>query len=227
MRKVKILLLIVPVVIFMSCAGKKDKSDNEGKPQVEIPAGNPQGTGQGIINTEKKPGFSNKFERGKKKRESIRDKFDQFGNLIERTENDYDQYGNVSHKNRYTYRYDDRQRLVEQWFYQYTPDDRPVYSNVNYIKYNDRDLKIENVFIGYDQNGNEINYAKNVYKHDALDNVIEDVTYNKDGMATYRINYTWKNKILMGETFVYYDEDGNVKETKSLQYNEQGKVIKK
>lgn len=227
MKMIKFLLLIIPVLFLLNCSGNEEYKTKANESEVVVPSG--QGTGanvqQNVMKTETKPGFSNKFDRGQKKRESIVDKFDQNGNLIERTENDYDNQGNISRKNRYTYRYDERQRRVEQWFYHFTPDERPVMSNVNYIKYNDKDWKTENLFIGYDENGNEISWAKNVYKHNAEGKVIEDVTTNKQGFPTYKINYNWVGADLVSESFIYYDGAGGVTDKKTLKYNESGTVI--
>ncbi|MBE0639881.1 MAG: hypothetical protein IH598_15295 [Bacteroidales bacterium] len=224
---IKFLLLLVPVLLLANCTGNKDKQGENGESQVIVPPSktNSSGVQQNVMKTDAKPGFANKFDRGKAKRESIVDKFDQNGNLIERTENDYDNQGNISRKNRYTYRYDERQRRVEQRFYQFTPDERPVMSNVNYIKYNDKDWKIENLFIGYDENGNETSWAKNVYKHNAEGKVIEDVTSNKQGFPTYKINYNWVGDDLVSESFIYYDGAGGVTDKKTLKYNEAGTVI--
>jgi hypothetical protein len=227
MKVLKILLLVMPLTLLVYCSGNKDKSGNSDQPQVQVQQQKETdgSTPQDAMRKEGQPGFDNKFDRGKKKRESIVDKFDQFGNMIERTENDYDNYGNVKHKNRYTYKYDQLQRRVEQRFYQYTPDDRPMMSNVNFLKYNNRDLQTENIFIGYDANGAEVNWAKNEYKHNADGQVIQDITYNKQGFPVFEANYNWENGLLKSENFVYYDGKGGVVEKKTLKYNETGTVI--
>ncbi len=227
MKVIRILLLIMPLILLVYCSGNKDKTGNSDQPQVQVQQkpGDGESAQQDAMRKEGQPGFDNKFDRGKKKRESIVDKFDQFGNLIERTENDYDNYGNVSRKNRYVYKYDERQRRTEQHFYQYAPDDKPLMSNINFLKYNDRDLQTENIFISYDANGAEVNWAKNEYKHNADGQVKQDITYNKQGFPIFEANYNWVNGLLLGEHFVYYDGKGNVIEKKTLKYNEAGGII--
>lgn len=220
--------LMVFILIFITaCAGNEKKSEKDSQPEASVEPGQPKGEqpAQNTMRTDSRPGYDNKFDRGQKKRESIVDKYDNFGNLVERTENDYDKQGNIRFKNRYTYRYDERQRRVEQWFYQNTPDDRPVFSNVNHMKYDEKDQKTENIFIGYDAAGNETNWAKNVYKYNNEGRVTEDVTYNKEGFPLFKVNYNFEKGLLVSENFVYYDGKGNITEKKTLKYDEYGTVI--
>ena len=228
MNKNLIYIILVGLLLVAGCKSKNQTSESSNESQVILSEQKPGNTQQktGKIKTDSKPGFSNKYDRGQKKRESIVDKFDPFGNLIERTENDYDKNGFVKFKKRYTYRYDEKQRRIEQWFYQYTPDDRPVFSHVNYIKYDNMDNKIENIFIGYDGQGNESNWAKNLYKNNADGKVTEDVTYNKQGFPVYKINYNYENGMLISENSVNYDGKGGIINKQTLFYDEYGTVIK-
>lgn len=214
-------------LLITACAGTENKPEKDTQPEVKVTQEQPKSEqpAKKTMRTDAKPGDDKKFDRGQKKRESIVDKFDNFGNLVERTENDYDKQGNIRFKNRYTYRYDEKQRRVEQWFYQNTPDDKPVFSNVNHMKYDDKDQKTENIFIGYDAIGNETNWAKNVYKHNGEGRVTEDVTYNKEGFPLFKVNYNFEKGLLVSESFVYYDGKGNVTEKKTLKYDKYGTVI--
>ncbi len=227
MRWISLLIIVLTVFLLANCSGNREDKSASAESQVQSPeqTANQQSAKQNPVMASETPGFSNKFERGKKRRESIVDKFDDQGNLIERTENVYDQNGNVQRKHRYTYRYDDRGQRVEQWFYQSTPDDRPIQSSVNHTKYNNKGWKTENIYIGYDAQGNEINWAKNVYKHNSAGQVTEDVTSNKSGFPVFKVNYNYEDGVLVSENFVYYDGKGGVTEKKTLKYDPYGTVI--
>lgn len=227
MRLISFLLILLPVLLLTNCTGNKEKAESPSEAQVKVPppAKHQDNIKQNPMVTNEAPGYATKFDRGKKRRESIVDKYDDLGNLVERTENVYDQMGNVKRKHRYTYKYNNLGHRIEQWFYQYHPDDSPMASSVNYTTYNDKGWKTENVFISYDANGNEVNWAKNVYKHNAAGLVTQDVTSSKRGIPVFMVNYIYEDGVLVGEKFVYYDDDGGVTEKKTLKYDQSGNII--
>jgi hypothetical protein len=227
MRLISFLLILLPVVLLTNCTGNKKKAESPTESQVKVPPPSKQQDNikQNPMVTNEAPGYATKFDRGKKRRESIVDKFDDQGNLIERTENIYDQMGNIKRKHRYTYKYNELGHRVEQWFYQYHPDGSPMSSSVNYTTYNNKGWKTENTFIGYDAGGNEVNWAKNVYEHNAEGQVTQDVTSNKAGFPVFKVNYYYEDGELSNESFVYYDGKGNVTDKKSLKYDKSGRII--
>jgi|GEM_PF-268414 len=230
MKIFRTLILTTITVFFVSCgcnrnenSGKNEQSEvKKPKPTVvtkDSEEANPK------MKTDGKPGFTNKFERGDKRRESIEDKYDDYGNMIERTDKNFDKYGNVSKKNRYTYKYDSNGQRIEQWYYSTTPDDQPIMSNVNYIKYNDKGQKIENIFISYDANGNEITWAKNIFKNDNDDHIIQDESFNKKGIIQGKVVYNYEKGLIVSEYFFDYDANGNPINKKTMTYDEFGKVL--
>ncbi len=230
MKTVKLITLALISLIIVSCGNNKKPDKNE--PQVKVPPAtskNSTAKKQPAINpnmnADGKPGYATKFERGKKRRESIKDTYDDMGNLVERRDKMFDKFGNIRKKNRYTYKYDDAGRRIEQWYYATTAADEPIMSNVNYIEYNDRGQKIQNIFISYDANGNEVNWAKNLYKYNKNGRVTEDLTVNKEGIPRAKTIYNYEKNMLVSENFVTYDEKGNPTSKKTLKYNEFGKVI--
>ncbi len=231
MRFNTLLILILMAIIVGGCAedGSKD-TDKQQKPLVKPPAKtntkkpvaqapNPN------LGKKAKSGFSTKFERGQKRRETIQDKFDDNGNMIERTDKMFNEYGEVMKKNRYTYKYDDAGRRIEQWYYAVTDNDEPIMSYVNYLKYNQKGWKIENIYISYDEDGNEIRWAKNDFKFNNDGRIIEDITSNKDGLKQLKVNYNIVDDQLVSENFTDYDENGKPLTKKTLSYNEFGTVI--
>lgn len=230
MKIIKLFAVLLIGIFIAGCAGNNEQESGEEEPQVKVPPASSKNKSvsqqaQPSLKTEAKPGFATKYERGQKRRESIEDTYDNQGNLIERRDKMFDKFGNVKKKNRYTYKYDDAGRRIEQWYYAYTAGDEPIMSSVNYIKYNDKGWKVENVFISYDAQGNEVRWAKNVYKHNADGRVIEDKTLNKEGIPISATIYHIENGMLVSEDFIDYDEKGNPIGQKTLKYNEYGKVI--
>ena len=220
-------LMLILLMVTAACggSGQKPKKDTPSELRQPIEQPKKEKPAKRTPRKDANPVNDNTLDRGKQKKESIVDKFDNFGNLIERTENDYDKQGNIRFRNRYTYRYDEKQRRVEQWFYQSTPDEKPVFSNVNHMKYDDKDRKTENIFIGYDSTGNEINWVKNVFMHNDDGRVTEDVTFNKEGFPIFKVSYKYDEGLLKSESFVYYDGQGGVTEKKTLKYDEFGTII--
>jgi hypothetical protein len=230
MKLFKVLIMLMIAVVFVGCGCNRNKNQ-ETNQQSEVkkptPSANPANAGAANpkMKTDAKPGFTNKFERGDKRRESIVDKFDDRGNLIERTDSNFDKNGNVSKKNRYTYKYDQNDLRIEQWYYATTPSDEPIMSNVNYIKYNNKGQKIENIFISYDANGNEITWAKNLFKNDSENHIIEDENYGKNGIIKSKVVYNYEKGMLVSEFFFDYDANGKPTNKKTMTYNETGKVL--
>jgi hydroxymethylpyrimidine pyrophosphatase-like HAD family hydrolase len=172
-----------------------------------------------------KPGFTTKFERGAKRRETIRDKFDDNGNMIERTDKMFNKYGEVMKKNRYTYKYDDAGRRIEQWYYATEDNGAPIMSNVNYLKYNEKGWKIENLFISYGAEGEELRWVRNEFSYNNDGRIIEDVTFDKEGIRQFKVNYNIVDGFLVSENFTYYDENGEPITKKTISYDEVGTVI--
>ena len=214
-------------LVECSCSGEKKKEKEE--PQVKIPEKTTATANQPVsgpkMKDDAKPGFQNMYERGNKRRESIKDKFDDKGNLIERTDEMYDKEGNVKKKNRYTYKYNDAGNRIEQCYYANDPNDAPLFSQVNYLTYNNKGLQIENLFLSYDAQGNETRWAKNIYFYNSEGRVLEDKLLNKDGFIKSRILYTYQNGLLVQEIFLDFDEKGNQLNKKTIKYNEKGTVI--
>jgi hypothetical protein len=225
-------LLVLFIVSFLvwGCAGEgSGDSAKQQKPLVKTP---PKTTAHKAVprkadpnlGKKAKPGFTNKFERGQKRRETIRDKFDDHGNLIERTDKMFDEFGEVKKKNRYTYKYDDAGRRTEQWYIATTKNDDPIMSNVNYLKYNEKGWKVENIFISYGADGVETRWVKNEFKHNNDGRIIEDVTINKDGIRQLTVIYNIVNGELVSENFIKYDEKGEPLTKQTLTYDEFGTV---
>lgn len=231
MRFNTLLIFVLTAIFIGSCAGDNSKdSDKEKKPLVKIPPkteNTKPAAPQADPNLDKKakPGFATKFERGAKRRETIQDKFDDNGNMIERTDKMFDKFGEVMKKNRYTYKYDDAGRRIEQWYYATTDNDEPIMSNVNYLKYNEKGWKIENTFISYDADGNEIRWARNEFSYNNDGRIIQDITFNKEGLKQLKVNYNIVDGMLVSENFTDYDENGEPITKKTISYNETGKVI--
>ncbi len=227
LRLIFIALLSV-MLVQCSCSGEK-KNQEKDKPQVKIPEKTASTTSQPVqgpkMEDDAKPGFQNMYERGNKRRESIKDKFDDNGNLIERTDEMYDKDGNIRKKNRYTYKYNDAGNRIEQWYYASDPNDAPLFSQVNYLKYNNKGLQTENVFISYDEKGNETRWAKNIYTYNSDGRVLEDKLIEKNDVVKSRILYTYKNGMLVQEVFLDFDNAGKQLNKKTIKYNEKGTVI--
>jgi hypothetical protein len=230
MKIYKALIMLMITAVFVSCGcNRNNNPEKNEQSEVKKPVLSGNNSGSAASNpkmkTDATPGFSNKFERGAKQRESIVDKFDDNGNLIERTDSNFDKNGNISKKNRYTYKYNDRGLRIEQCYYATTADDMPIMSNVNYIKYNEKGQKIENIFISYDQDGNEITWAKNLFKNDNDNHLIQDEGYNKQGIIMNKVVYNYENGMLVSEYFFDFDANGKPINKKTMTYNEFGKVL--
>jgi hypothetical protein len=227
--KIIAVLLIASMVI--GCSGESDKKKEEQKkPMIKLPEKPKAKTAPATMSApdlgkKAKPGFKTKFERGQKRRETIKDKFDDSGNLIERTDKMFNKFGEVVKKNRYTYKYDDAGRRIEQWYYATTDNGEPIMSNVNYIKYNDKGWKIENIFISYDAEGKETRWVKNEFKHNSDGRIIEDITYDKQGHKQLKVNYNIVNDMLVSENFTKYDENGEPVTKTTISYDKTGTVI--
>lgn len=231
MKKIRLLTIAVLTLLIAGCAGE-DKKTNSDEPQVKIPAQTSDTKSQTKnpniqpkLDQDAKPGYASKIERGQKRRESIEDSYDAQGNLIERRDKMFDKFGNIKKKNRYTYKYDDAGRRIEQWYYASTANDEPIMSSVNYITYNDKGWKVENIFISYDAYGNEVRWAKNELQHNSQGRVTEDLTLNKQGIPVSKTIYNYEDGMLVSENFINYDEHGNPTGKQTLKYNEYGKVI--
>ncbi|MFP4471004.1 MAG: hypothetical protein ACLFPE_09980 [Bacteroidales bacterium] len=229
MKKFRLLAFVLITGLLAGCAGESENSAKE-EPQVKVPqttstTTKKPATPQPQLDRDAKPGYASKLERGQKRRESIEDTYDAQGNLIERRDKMFDKYGNVSKKNRYTYKYDDAGRRIEQWYFANTANDEPIMSSVNYITYDDKGRKVENIFISYDAYDNEVRWAKNEYKHNSQGRVTEDITLNKQGIPLSKTIYNYEDGMLVSENFVKYDEQGNPTGKQTLKYNEYGKVI--
>jgi len=220
--------LLSTALVECSCSGEK-KNQEKDKPEIKVPektVATPGAPVQGPkMEDDAKPGFQNMYERGNKRRESIKDKFDDNGNLIERTDEMYDKDGNVKKKNRYTYKYNDAGNRTEQWYYASDPNDAPLFSQVNYLTYNKKGLQTENVFISYGPNGDETRWAKNIYTYNSDGRVLEDKLINKDGTIKSRILYTYQNGNLVQEIFLDFDDSGKQLNKKTIKYNDKGTVI--
>ena len=232
MRTIKMLLLSLVILLFSQCGDGNDKKVGEGEPQVKIPKAtqttkpaqnkpqiNPEMSGGA------KPGFQNKLERGRKRRETIQDTFDDNGNIIERTDKVFDKFGNVSKKNRYTYKYDGSGNRMEQWYYATTASDNPIMSSVNYAKYDSRGNKIENIFISYGAEGEEIRWAKDIFMYNSDDRMIQDDLYGKNGIIQSTVIYNIEDGMLVSENFINYDENGKPLGKKTISYDETGRII--
>lgn len=226
------LLVFVLIAFFLgSCAGDNSKdSEKEQKPLIKIPpkTENTKPTSPQTdpnLGKKAKPGFATKFERGAKRRETIEDKFDDNGNMIERTDKMFNKYGEVMKKNRYTYKYDEAGRRIEQWYYATEENGNPIMSNVNHLKYNEKGWKVENTFISYDADGNEVRWARNEFGYNNDGRIIQDITYNKEGIKQLKVNYNIIDGMLVSEYFTHYDDLGEPITKKTLEYNETGKVI--
>lgn len=230
MKILRLLCIALLSFSLANCSSSGEKNNQkEEKPQVKVPEKTTATTGQPVqgprMENDAKPGFQNMYERGNKRRESIKDKFDDKGNLIERTDEMYDKDGNIRKKNRYTYKYNDAGNRIEQWYYCSDPNDAPLFSQVNYMKYNSRGLQTENIFISYDDKGNETRWAKNLYTYNQNGRVLEDQLSTKEGAITSRILYTYENDMLVQEVFLDYSESGKQLNKKTIRYNEKGTVI--
>ena len=229
--RINTLLILALIAIFIGgCSGEGSQdSDKQQKSLIKPPAktNNTKPARQAPnpdLGKKAKPGFTNKFERGKKRRETIQDKYDDNGNMIERTDIMFNKYGEVQKKNRYTYKYDDAGRRIEQWYYATTDNDESIMSYVNNLKYNQRGWKIENIFISYGEDGNEIRWARNEFKYNNEGRIIEDITLNKEGLKQLKVNYNIVDGMLVSENFTDYDENGEPLTKKTLTYDEFGTV---
>jgi hypothetical protein len=232
MKILRLIVIALLSVLLVECScsnNKKNEKKIKDQPQVKIPEKTTATPGKPVqgpkMEDDAKPGFQNMYERGNKRRESIKDKFDDKGNLIERTDEMYDKDGNVRKKNRYTYKYNDAGNRIEQWYYASDPNDAPLFSQVNYMKYNDKGMQTENVFISYDENGIENRWAKNIYTYNNESRVMEDKLIEKNGVVKSRILYTYDKGFLVQEIFLDYDDSGNQLNKKTIKYNEKGTVI--
>lgn len=230
MKILRLIVIALLSVTLIQCSNSGEKKNQEkDKPQVKIPEKTTATPGKPVqgpkMENDAKPGFQNMYERGNKRRESIKDKFDDNGNLIERTDEMYDKDGNIKKKNRYTYKYNDNGNRIEQWYYAADPNDNPLFSQVNYLKYNDKGLQTENVFISYDDKGNETRWAKNIYTYNNQGRVLEDKLVEKNGVIKSRILYTYENGLLVQEVFLDFDDGGKQLNKKTIRYNDKGTVI--
>jgi hypothetical protein len=231
MRFNTILFLAIVAIFIGSCdSNNTSDSSKEKKPLVKVPpkTNNTKPAPQQVdpnIGKKAKPGFSTKIERGQKRRETIKDTYDDNGNMIERSDKMFNKYGEVMKKNRYTYKYDDAGRRIEQWYYATEDNDAPIMSNVNYLKYNEHGWKIENIFISYDADGNEVRWAKNEFEYNNDGRIIEDISYDKEGTKFLKVNYNIVDGMLVSENFTYYDDKGEPITKKTISYNEVGTVI--
>jgi len=226
------LLVFVLIGLFIGACSSDQSSDStqEKKPLVKAPPKTENtkktvSTPDPNLGKKAKPGFATKFERGAKRRETIRDKFDDNGNMIERTDKMFNKFGEVMKRNRYTYKYDDAGRRIEQWYYATKDNGDPIMSNVNYLKYNDKGWKIENIFISYDADGNEARWARNEFAYNNNGRIIEDITFDKEGRKLLKVNYNIVDGFLVSENFTYYDDNGEPTTKKTISYDEVGTVI--
>jgi len=234
MRTIKVLLLSSVILLFSQCGGDDNKSKaKDEQPQVKIPKTNTVSKKEPAATTEfkpqmdgdAKPGFQNKIERGRKRRETIKDKFDNQGNIIERTDQVFDKFGNISKKNRYTYQYDESGNRIEQWYYAANASDEPIMSSVNYAKYDGKGNKIENIFISYGGDDKEIRWAKDIFTYNSDGRVVRDDLYGKNGIIMSTVIYNIVDGLLVSENFIDYDANGNPIGKKTITYDETGRVI--
>jgi hypothetical protein len=150
--------------------------------------------------------------------------YDDRGNVIERHGYSYRKTdGSIRSRDSYYYTYDDRDNVIKEIKESYNPDGSLKFKNVNYYQYDDRNLKIDLVFESYNEAGEMQRTAHHSYKYNENGHKIEDIGYAENGDVISRIILSPdEDGLLRAEEYIYYDENGEIKDHKKYYYTEYG-----
>jgi hypothetical protein len=154
-------------------------------------------------------------------------KYDDRGNIIERKDVMFLPNGRIGNRNFYTYKFDEKNNRLQEVSLTFDTTNRRITKTVCDFTYNELNQKVQTIFASYDAADNELSWVKNVLKYDKNGFEIEDTQYIKDGSKLTSMQRVRDEQGRIFEEIYYsYNPDGSVKETKGIQYDANGRVLK-
>lgn len=154
-------------------------------------------------------------------------KYDDRGNIIERKDVMFTPNKRIGNRNFYTYKFDEKNNRIQEVSMTYDTTNRRIMKTVCDFTYNELNQKVQTVFASYDETDKELSWVKNVFEYDKNGFEIGDTQYLKDGSKLTSMQRIRDEQGRIFEEIYYsFNPDGTVKETKGIQYDATGRVLK-
>lgn len=150
--------------------------------------------------------------------------YDEKGNITERHAKSYtNSDGSVRSVDSYFYKYDRKNKLIEEIKESFTLEGELIYKNKSVYTYDSKDQKIEMQFFAYDKNKSLQRQARTTFEYnDAGYQVIEKSYFSNGTVKGEIIREPDEKGDLISEEFIHYNLDGSKKDHKKYYYTAYG-----
>ncbi len=157
-------------------------------------------------------------------REEPRLVYDDNGNITERHAKSYRKSdGSVRSVDSYFYKYDRKNKLIEEIKESFTAKGELIYKNKSVFTYDKKDQKTEMQFFAYDKNDSLQRQARTTFEYNYAGYQVVEKSYFSDGNLKGEIIREPDEKgDLISEEFIHYNPDGSKKDHKKYYYTAYG-----